>query len=132
MTRINVVPVEELTNLHLLGEYKEATRVFGYVRKAQEEGVNKYNFNSKYKVPDNYTLGTGHAIFFYNRLGYVLRRYTELAVEMGRRGYKASPVGYTDLVAGIRPEWFGEYTPTECALKINRERIEKRLSGDKT
>jgi hypothetical protein len=132
MTRINVVPVEELTNQHLLGEYKEITRVFGYVRKAQDKGTNKINFHKKYEVPSDYTLGTGHVVFFYNRLGYVLRRYAELAVEMGRRGYKPSPVGYTDLCSGIRSEWFGEYAPTTDALRLNRERIAKRLSGDKS
>jgi deoxyribonuclease (pyrimidine dimer) len=132
MTRINTIPVTSLTNQHALAEYKEITRVFGYVRKAQERGINKFNFHKKYDVPADYTLGTGHVVFFYNRLGYVLRRYTELTVEMGRRGYKPSPVGYTDLCSGIRPEWFGEYTPTAEALCLNRERIAKRLSGDKS
>lgn len=129
MTRINVVPVEELTNKHLQGEYHEITRVFGFVRKAQERGINKYNFKQKLKVPDEYTLGTGHVLFFYNKLHYILTRYTSLCVEMGRRGYNVSPIALAALTEGLRQEWFGDYTPTQDAMRINRERIEERLAA---
>lgn len=132
MTRINVVPVDTLTNQHALAEYKEITRVFGYVRKAQERGINKFNFHKKYDVHADYTLGTGHVLFFYNRLQFCLDRYHTLQVELTKRGYTLKPVSDSDLLSGIRSEWLGNYAPTENALKINAERISKRLSGDKT
>lgn len=129
MTRINVVPVQELTNKHLQGEYHEITRVFGLVRKAQERGINKYNIKQKLKVPSEYTLGTGHVLFFYDKLNYILSRYTSLCIEMGRRGFNTNPIGLHYLTDGIRQEWFGNYIPTSEAIKINRERIEERLAA---
>lgn len=132
MTRINTLPVTSLTNQHAMAEYKEITRVFGYVRKAQERGINKFNFHKKYDVPVDYTLGTGHVIFMMDKLQYCLDRYHALQVELTNRGYKLNPVSDSELLSGIRSEWLGNYVPTENALKINAERINKRLSGDKT
>lgn len=132
MTRINTVPVQELTNQHLLAEYKEIVRPFSLVRNAQAKGVNKYNLHSKYKVPSEYTLGTGHVLFFYNKLSYLLKRYNALQQELIVRGYNINPVADKDLSDGIRNEWFGDYEPTQDALTINRERIAKRLNGDKS
>lgn len=132
MTRINTLPVTSLTNQHALAEYKEITRVFGYVRKAQERGISKFNFHKKYNVPTDYTLGTGHVIFMMYKLQYCLDRYHALQVELTNRGYKLNPVSDSDLLSGIRSGWLGNYVPTENALKINAERISKRLSGDKT
>ena len=37
MTRINVVPVQELQREHLVAEYKEIVRVFALARAAQYE-----------------------------------------------------------------------------------------------
>lgn len=132
MTRINTVPVQELTNQHLLAEYKEIVRPFSLVRNAQAKGVNKYNLHSKYNVPSEYTLGTGHVLFFYNKLSYLLKRYNALQQELIVRGYNINPVADKDLSDGIRSEWFGDYEPTQSALAINRERIVKRLNGNKT
>jgi len=38
----------------------------------------------------------------------------------------------SEIVHSIRSEWFGDYVPTAKAIAINVERINKRLSGDKT
>lgn len=122
MTRINVVPVETLSRPHLQGEYKEITRVFGLVRKAQARGKNKWNLN----IPKEYTLGIGHVTFFYPRLGYILNRYKELVSEMRNRGYKPNPIPDEDLLEGIHQSWLGDYEPTEEAIKINLQRIKER------
>lgn len=132
MTRINVVPPSELTREHLVAEYREIVRVFALVRNAQNKGINKFNFRQKYKQPTEYTLGTGHVLFFYDKLQYILKRYHSLIEEMIVRGYSPNPISTSELCEGINKEWFGDYIPTVKALQINRERIEKRLSGDKT
>lgn len=127
MTRINVVPVEELTRQHLQGELKEITRVFGLARKAQFDVI-----KGKRSLPSSYILGTGHVLFFYNKLKFVADRYEALVQEMQRRGYKPNPILREELLAGISPKLYNDYVPTEEALKINRERIDLRLSGDKS
>ena len=55
MTRINVIPVQELHNKHLLGEYKEITRVYAITRKNQRDIL-----GGRKVIPSSYTLGTGH------------------------------------------------------------------------
>lgn len=56
MTRINCVPVEELTDKHLLAEYRELPRIFNLARAVED-------------APTEYVLGTGHMKFFYDKLG---------------------------------------------------------------
>lgn len=129
MTRINVVEPSELTNKHLMGELHEITRVYGLVRKAQERKINKYNFKDKIKQPPEYTLGTGHVYFFYNKLGFITERYYSLVSEAKKRNFKVNPIERQDLVSGIQEWWFGEYSVTEEAIKINRERIDERIKN---
>ena len=123
MTRINLVPVEELTREHLLGENKEITRTFGLARKAQFEVM-----RGKRKLPEKYTMGEGHVTFFYNKLGFVADRYEQISDEMRRRGYTTNQIPRADLLAGINPLLYGGYTPTDDAIAISRARISERLA----
>lgn len=54
MTRINLIPVEELTNKHLIAEKHEITRVFALAK----------NSKPNVKIPDTYRMGKGHVTFF--------------------------------------------------------------------
>lgn len=128
MTRINVIHPSELENAHLLGELHEILRPVGLVRKAQERKVNKYNFHNKYKQPKEYTLGTGHVVFFYDKLGYVVDRYALLCEEARNRGFRVNEISKESVLGGIDKWWRGDYTPTPEAIQINKERIEERLT----
>src|SRR5690606_7841170 len=119
MTRINCVPVQELSGPHLVAEYRELPRVFALARKAAARGV--------VEPTACYTLGKGHLRFFYTRLGYLVRRHAELIAEMKRRGYKPTFEGVTrqqfpELSDGFWHDW--QSTPE--ALQLNRERIAAR------
>lgn len=127
MTRINVVSPSELTNKHLVAELHEVTRVFGLVRKAKARGINKYNIDTKLKIPTSYTMGTGHVYFFYTRLGYVADRYEGLVREAKLRNFKVNQIARESLLEGIDSFWVGDYAPTPEAIEINRKRIEERL-----
>lgn len=124
MTRINVIPPEELTRMHLQGELKEITRVFGLARKAQFDII-----KGKRKLPSEYTLGTGHVLFFYNKLKFIADRYESLVAEMQRRGYKPNPIPRNELLDKIDPRLHNDYVPTQEAIAINLERINLRLKG---
>lgn len=129
MTRINTVQPQELNNKMLMGELHEISRIYALVRKAQDRGINQHNYKHMLKQPSKYTLGTGHVKFFYSRLGYVTKRYYELNNEAKQRGYNVNPINEQDLIKGIDKWWFGEYTPTEDSIKINRQRITERLEA---
>ncbi|WP_298017781.1 pyrimidine dimer DNA glycosylase/endonuclease V [uncultured Castellaniella sp.] len=123
MTRINCIPVQELSGPHLVAEYRELPRVFALAQKAALRG--------KPSQPEQYVLGKGHMLFFYTRLAYLARRHAELIGEMKRRGYKPSFEGIQrkDFPA-IPDDYWGEWTPTPEAMALNRARIEAR-SGDR-
>ncbi|MFW7341668.1 pyrimidine dimer DNA glycosylase/endonuclease V [Pollutimonas sp. H1-120] len=119
MTRINCVPVDELSGPHLVAEYRELPRVFALAKKAAKRA----NLNQ----PDSYTLGKGHLLFFYTRLAYLTRRHGELISEMKRRGYKPSFSGLRRQdFPDIPDQFWSDWQPTPQALRLNRQRIKER------
>jgi deoxyribonuclease (pyrimidine dimer) len=124
MTRINCVPVQELSDPHLLAEYRELPRIFTKARWP----------NAGEKWQHSYTLGTGHMKFFYNKLGFLYKRQVELVEELKLRGFKPTfepanlLVEHDDKPKNLWQDW----TPTEEALAINRARIAERNANKKT
>lgn len=121
MTRINCVPVEELSGPHLVAEYRELPRIFALAQKACLRG--------QFSQPEVYTLGKGHMLFFYTRLGYLSKRHAELVQEMKRRGYKPSFSGVTrDQFPDIPDAFWNDWRPTAEAMQLNRARIAERTT----
>ncbi|HUH59438.1 MAG TPA: pyrimidine dimer DNA glycosylase/endonuclease V [Candidimonas sp.] len=119
MTRINCIPVEELSRQHLVAEYRELPRVFALAQKASER--------NRFVQPANYTLGTGHVTFFYTRLEYLAKRHAQLVAEMLRRGYKPTFTGsLKDAHPTIPQGFWADWEPTDEAMAINRARILER------
>lgn len=125
MTRINVIPVQELTRQHLVAEYRELPRVFALAHKASLS--NKAWTN---KQPAQYTLGTGHVLFFYDKLKWLADRHKQIVQEMLARGYKPQ------LAECLCEQWcklipngyWRDYVPTSEAMQVNRERIADRIA----
>ncbi len=119
MTRINCVPVQELSGPHLVAEYRELPRVFALAQKAMLRG--------SFSQPEVYTLGKGHILFFYTRLDYLAKRHLELIEEMKRRGYKPSFDGIKrEDFPAIPDAFWRSWEPTPEALLLNRQRIIER------
>lgn len=112
MTRINCIPVTELTREHLVAEYRELPRVFKLARVCP--------------VPPEYVLGKGHVTFFYNKLAWCQRRQGQLVDEMKRRGYK--PNFDASTLPTAEPGLYGDWVPDERAMSLNRVRIKERLA----
>lgn len=115
MTRINCIPVEDLTDKHLLAEYRELPRVFKLARPDAN-------------IPPTYRLGTGHVTFFYNKLGYLQRRQSQIIRECQKRGFN---IQYTNPYWNVPEELGNDWTPTPEAMALNRARIADRLMGAK-
>ena len=77
MTRINIVDPIELTDQHLVAEYRE---IF-MVGSALQRSLKSKNWNPN-SIPKQYTLNKGHVKFFYNKGKYLSKRYDELRTEM--------------------------------------------------
>lgn len=112
MTRINCVPVEELTDKHLVAEYRELPRISKAARPCTD-------------APRAYKLGAGHMKFFYDKGKYLSDRFDQLVAEMQRRGFVTNFTQYRLHPVGLNNDW----EPDQQAMAINRARIAERLGG---
>lgn len=74
MTRINVVPVEELSDQWLLAEYRELPRCI------------KQNINTN-DAPQNYCLGKGHMKWAKHHTLFLINRFYKIFNELKFRGF---------------------------------------------
>lgn len=119
MTRINVgIPPKQLTREHLIAEHREIKRVPNVISKG------KYNLKDQ---PKEFTLGTGHVKFFYDKLGYLKQRYEEIYSECRERGYNVTYYG--DAWDNVPKHLMGEYTPTKRDIEIITQRINEKLKA---
>lgn len=128
MTRINLVPPEELMDQHLFAEWREIKMVPKSLARSLtargQAGVLSM-------VPKHYTLNTGHVSFFYDKGEYLRRRYADLTAELRNRGVNFDSAAVLDadgVYASLPPEFQKDYEPTADALAIVRERIALRIS----
>ena len=136
MTRINCIPVSELTDKHLLAEYRELPRIsqlswdWAMKNKLITDKLDSYTVYHevfiKTNLPQTYRLGTGHVKFFYDKGEYLKRRFEdEIVPEMQRRGFKTNFTKYR-----THPDRFNrDWKPDEDAMELNRQRIKERLGG---
>lgn len=115
MTRINVVPVRELCDQHLLAEWRELPRMRSYAEKTKSAASD---------IPAGYTLGEGHMKFFLDKGLFLENRHAELTSELLLRGFNLN-----NLEPFVMSDKYGKkhYEPDEYALFINRQRIEERM-----
>ena len=125
MTRINIIDVSELTDQHLIAEYREITMVPGSLRRTL---VSKIGYQEK-KVPKKFTLNGGHVYFFYNKGKYLYNRYQELISEMKKRGFK--PDSDRKFPRDIFKDngLYNDWIPTIEDQKIIRKRIAERIAS---
>ena len=89
MTRINLIEPNELTDQHLIAEYREITMVPAALKRTLNSKIGL----RKDKISKKYTLNTGHVYFFYDKGLYLNKRYDEIIAEMKQRGFKYYSVG---------------------------------------
>ena len=129
MTRINLVKVTELTDQHVMAEYREIKMV---PRSLARSLVARPEREVLARIPPAFTLNTGHVSFFYNKMQYLAQRHQELFMELGERGFSLDVSAYHDNAAlfdGYRQtQFWGDYNPTREALRIIRARIAEKIA----
>ena len=129
MTRINLVEPHQLTNKHLMAEYRELPRIFTAVLKLQAKGKTPDNVDT----PDHYVLGKGHVKFFYDKIGWLRFRYKLLCSELLDRDFDLDKemISFILLQSDSLTEWYGTYyKPTPEEIYLNMVRICKRSNLD--
>ena len=119
MTRINLVPPEELSDQHLVAEYREIFMVGSSLQRS----LKSPNWEkTKKSIPKQFTLNKGHVKFFYDKGKYLSERYDELINEMKKRDMNPDP-SRTFKKEQWPDELFNTWKPNHYDLKVVRTRI---------
>ena len=121
MTRVNVIPPQDLMDQHLMAEYREIRHVGPSLHRSLQS--KNFNINT---IPKNYTLNNGHVKFFYNKGLYLYRRFNELRCELLYRGYNINK-DITFNIDYFLPNFFNDWIPTNKDMEINLNRINQRI-----
>lgn len=112
MVRINLINPKFLADQHLVAEYKEILMLFGYVRKHPKTNLNK--------IPKEYKLGSGHILFFRNKLIYLKKRFELMKKEMKKRKFNAEKeLSFKNIDGKLKNNW----RPSEKDKKIIKQRL---------
>lgn len=127
MTRINAaIPVEQLCDQHLLAEHREIKRIPNAVKAKYEKGQS-VNVS---KIPKFFKLGSGHVIFFYDKLLYLDKRYEKIYQECKRRGFNVTD--YSKCFEGIPKHLYNDWDDSDPQVYgLLAQRINERLYGMK-
>ena len=116
MVRVNIINPKNLTDQHLIAEYKEIIMLIGYVKKHSE--------TSPDKIPKHYLLGSGHILFFKNKLSYIKNRFNKIKKEMKKRGFKANRnINISRFTEKLKKGWHA----SEEDKKIIKKRLIQRV-----
>lgn len=119
MTRFNLIPVTELSDQHLIAEYREIPRII------KQEHIYIGD------APDRYVLGKGHVKWAVKHGNFCLTRYYYICEEMKYRGFKVN-YPYEDLAKIAEDNqvtWYTEnYHPTEEEIELSRNRIIEKIN----
>ena len=123
MTRINLVNPKELTDQHLVAEYREIFMVGSSLQRSMKS---KNWLKTIESIPKEFTLNRGHVSFFYDKGKYLDNRYSLLIKEMKRRGMNPDPKRKFK-----KSQWpkylYNDWKPNNNDIKIIRQRIDEKI-----
>ena len=123
MTRINLVPPSELSDQHLVAEYRE---IFMVGSSLQRSLKSKNWEKTLANIPKKYTLNKGHVTFFYNKGKYLYKRYKLLIKEMKNRGMNPDPKRKFK-TEQWPDELFNDWEPEPDDYNVIRARIKEKI-----
>lgn len=107
-----------LADQWLIAEQVELLMIPGMLR--------RLNYKPKSPIPENFKMGTGHMLFWVNKLLYLKNRHVEIKKEVANRGFKVC-----DSVINLDEfpkEYHNDWTPTINDSIILRDRLIWKLN----
>ena len=124
MTRINLVQPAELSDQHLIAEYREIFMVGSALQRSLKS--KKWN-TTKLNLPNEFTLNIGHVKFFYNKGKYLHKRYLTIIKEMQNRGMNPNPNRKFK-----KEQWpidlYNDWAPNAKDIELIRLRIKEKIN----
>lgn len=123
MTRVNVgIKVRLLSDEHLRAEHREIKRVCARFSKRIQ--IDKFN-----DIPNEFTLGKGHELFFINKGKYTFKRYKEIYNECIKRGFNVTSYHDNWSIYDTYNAFFNDYTESNNDRLVLIERIHERINN---
>ena len=123
MTRINLIAPSQLSDQHLIAEYREIFMVGSSLQRS----FNSKNWQiTKKNLPIKFTLNIGHVKFFYNKGKYLYKRYQLIIKEMKRRGMRPDP-GRKFNKSQFPQKFYNDWAPNLEDKKVIRQRIKEKI-----
>lgn len=113
MTRVNVIPVNELSDQWLISEYRELPRCI------------KQDIDTS-DAPTRYCLGKGHMKWAKKHSIYLFRRYRWICEEMEYRGFTVNYPAekfYTDYINTVSGINLSTHIISNDEIELNRKRL---------
>ena len=124
MTRINLVQPSELSDQHLIAEYREIFMVGSALKRSLKS--KKWN-TTKLNLHNEFTLNIGHVKFFYNKGKYLHKRYLKIIKEMQNRGMNPNPNRKFK-----KEQWpidlYNDWAPNAKDIELIRLRIKEKIN----
>ena len=109
---------ENLTDEHLFAEQRELKMLPSLYGRLKAHDMSS--------VPDRFTLGKGHMLFFLYKPGYTLDRYNKVFNECVKRGFKIEDESFR---WDVYPEKHEGYTEIGFEKQIIAERIVEKIKS---
>ncbi|AHK11617.1 pyrimidine dimer DNA glycosylase [Shewanella sp. phage 1/40] len=123
MTRINTVNPSDLTNEWLLAEFTELLRIPNKIL----SGKTKLDKN---RIPASFRMGTGHEIFFHDKLKWLHDRHNAITKECLSRGININTnfkFNYDSLPQVVKLFYYNDWKPSQADHGILIERLQERF-----
>ena len=123
MTRINAgIDPSELSDKHLIAEHREIKRIPNLLAKGK-----LWKDRDPKRIPEKFTLGKGHVLFFANKMGFLWHRYITLNLECKVRKFNVT--NFNSCFAQLLDQdifWEEEWYPDDKDIEIIKQRIKER------
>jgi deoxyribonuclease (pyrimidine dimer) len=103
-----------------MAEYREIVRVVKLANTAFLKSGSSIKFLQK-NLPKEFTLGTGHVKFFYDKLLYIKLRYDRICKELVERGFEITPIKF--LLESSHTILVNDWVANAAVLLTVKERI---------
>ena len=127
MTRINSnIPPKSLCDQHLNAEYREIVRTIALAKNKFKKIGSLEKLREQ--IPQQFTLGSGHVSFFYDKLKFIRDRFNSLRQEMLDRGMQANMFINSEQFRGIL-ELYNDWSASTEDNELIIDRIYERAKG---
>jgi hypothetical protein len=124
MTRINLIKAQYLADQHLIAE---GSKEINQLSASFIKSLNSKKGIDIVKIPNRFTLNSGHCYFFYDKGLFLYNRFLHLREEIINRGFTVNNSFNNPWISYNRLDLYNDWEPTKEDIKLVVDRIIDRV-----